>query len=69
MNIKLTGCLRANPTRLPSALTLTMLLGAAGAAANPYPLSPILEGISWNEASKQRYAGDSDLWDLSLIHI
>ena len=42
---------------------LTLLLGAAVAAANPYPPSPILEGISWNEASKQRYAADSDLWD------
>jgi hypothetical protein len=41
----------------------TLLLGAAGAAANPYPASTILEGISWNEASKQRYATDSDLWD------
>jgi hypothetical protein len=38
---------------------------AAGGGA-PYPPSTILGGISWNEASKQRYAGGtngSDIWD------
>src|SRR5215471_13122862 len=42
---------------------LTLLFSAGWVRGNPYPLSPILEGISWNEASKQRYAADSDLWD------
>jgi len=42
---------------------LAGLLGATASAANPYPPSPILAGITWNEASKQRYAAGSDLWD------
>ena len=40
-----------------------LLLPAVEASANPYPPSPILAGISWSEASKQRHAADSDLWD------
>ena len=44
------------------AMTLLVLADVA-ANANPYPSSQILGGISWSEASKQRYATDSDLWD------
>ena len=40
-----------------------LLLSAAAVGANPYPPSRILGGITWNEASKQRYAVGSDLWD------
>ena len=39
------------------------LLGATAAIADPYPLSPILGGITWNEGSKQRYTTHADLWD------
>jgi len=65
MNIELARSLRRNPTRLRRVLCVlpALLLGAAQVVANPYPQSLILAGISWNEASKQRYAADSDLWD------
>jgi len=66
MSAKPTRFLGTNLTSLPKAhlcALSTLLLGAAASAANPYPASLILQGISWNEASKQRYAADSDLWD------
>jgi hypothetical protein len=52
-------------TKLAWSLGTTLTLFATGLtlAATPYPQSRILGGISWNEASKQRYARDSDLWD------
>ena len=43
---------------------ITAVTLAAGAVkASPYPPSEILGGVWWDEASKQRYATDSDLWD------
>src|SRR6185437_11822881 len=65
MSIELARSLGRNPTRLRRALCVlpALLLGAVQVVANPYPQSLILAGISWNEASKQRYAADSDLWD------
>ena len=65
MSIELGASLGRIPTRIPRVpcVLAALLLGAAQVAANPYPQSPVLAGISWNEASKQRYAADSDLWD------
>jgi hypothetical protein len=54
------------PTLTPASWYIMQMLAVRDAGSPsglPYPQSSILQGISWHESSKQRYASGSDLWD------